>query len=153
MMINIICVGKIKKDYVIDGINDYQKMISSYTKLNIIEVKEVNTNNISKNIVDEGHNILSKINDNDYVITLEIKGEIIDSVELSKKIEYLTTYGHSSITFVIGGSNGLSSEVISRANYHLSFSSFTFPHQLMRLILVEQIYRAFTIINNKDYHK
>ena len=101
----------------------------------------------------EGELILSKINPQDYVITLEIKGQNITSEALAEKLENLKTYGTTNIVFVIGGSNGLSSEVIKRKNFGLSFSSFTFPHQLMRLILIEQIYRAYTIINHKEYHK
>lgn len=152
-MIRIIGVGKIKEQYLVDGINEYSKRLSSYTKFSVTEVKEVNTSNIEKNIYEEGQNILNVISDDEYVITLEIKGKCLDSVELSKLISERLTYGDSKISFVIGGSNGLSKEVIARSNYHLSFSSFTFPHQLMRLILAEQIYRAFTIINHKEYHK
>jgi len=152
-MYKIVCVGKIKEDFITKGINEYTKRISGFTKLEIIEVKEVNTNNISNNILEEGNNILKKINKDDYVITLEIEGKSIDSVELSKQLESLRTYGNSSIVFVIGGSNGLSEDVKKRSNYKLSFSKFTFPHQLMRLILVEQIYRSLTIENNKEYHK
>ncbi len=152
-MIKILCVGKIKEKFFTEGILEYQKRIEGYTKFSITEVKEVNTSDISKNILEEGKNLLSKITDDEFVITLEIKGKNIDSVELAKLIEEKMTYGFSKITFVIGGSNGLSDEVIRRSNYHLSFSKFTFPHQLMRLILTEQIYRAFTIINNKEYHK
>lgn len=152
-MYKIVCVGKIKEDFITKGINEYTKRISGFTKLEIIEVKEVNTNNISNNILEEGNNILKKINKDDYVITLEIEGKSIDSVELSKQLEFLRTYGNSSIVFVIGGSNGLSEDVKKRSNYKLSFSKFTFPHQLMRLILVEQIYRSLTIENNKEYHK
>lgn len=152
-MYKIVCVGKIKEDFITKGINEYTKRISGFTKLEIIEVKEVNTNNISNNILEEGNNILKKINKDDYVITLEIEGKSIDSIELSKQLESLRTYGNSSIVFVIGGSNGLSEDVKKRSNYKLSFSKFTFPHQLMRLILVEQIYRSLTIENNKEYHK
>lgn len=152
-MYKIVCVGKIKEDFIIKGINEYTKRISGFTKLEIIEVKEVNTNNINNNILEEGNNILKKINKDDYVITLEIEGKSIDSVELSKQLETLRTYGNSNIVFVIGGSNGLSDDVKKRSNYKLSFSKFTFPHQLMRLILVEQIYRSLTIENNKEYHK
>ncbi len=152
-MIKIVCVGKIKEVFLKEGINEFQKRINAYSKFEIIEVKEVNTFDIDKNISEEGHNILNVINDTEYVITLEIKGNELDSIELSKLIDSKLTYGNSIITFVIGGSNGLSDEVIRRSNYHLSFSKFTFPHQLMRLILVEQIYRAFTIINHKTYHK
>ena len=152
-MIKILCVGKIKESFFTEGIKEYQKRIEGYTKFSILEVKEVNTQDINKNILEEGKNLLSKITEDEYVITLEIKGKRIDSVELAKLIEEKQTYGFSKITFVIGGSNGLSDEVIRRSNYHLSFSDFTFPHQLMRLILSEQIYRALTITNNKEYHK
>ena len=152
-MIKILCVGKIKEKFFTEGILEYQKRLDAYTKFSIIEVKEVNTSDISKNISEEGKNILSKISDDEFVITLEILGKMIDSVELAHLIQEKMTYGFSKITFVIGGSNGLSSDVIKRSNYHLSFSKFTFPHQLMRLVLIEQIYRALTIINNKEYHK
>ena len=152
-MIKILCVGKIKEKFFTDGICEYQKRIDAYTKFSIVEVKEVNTLDINKNITEEGRNLLSKISEDEFVITLEIKGKMIDSVELARLIEEKMTYGFSKITFVIGGSNGLSSDVIKRSNYHLSFSEFTFPHQLMRLVLIEQIYRALTIINNKEYHK
>ena len=149
-MIKILCVGKIKEKFFTEGICEYQKRIDAYTKFSIVEV---NTLDINKNITEEGRNLLSKISEDEFVITLEIKGKMIDSVELARLIEEKMTYGFSKITFVIGGSNGLSSDVIKRSNYHLSFSEFTFPHQLMRLVLIEQIYRALTIINNKEYHK
>lgn len=152
-MIKIVCVGKIKENFLVSGIAEYSKRIGGYTKFSITEVKEVNTSNIVKNIFEEGRNILEKISEDEFVITLEIKGKMIDSVELAELISTKQIYGASKITFVIGGSNGLSEEVIKRSNYHLSFSKFTFPHQLMRLVLVEQIYRALTIINNKEYHK
>ena len=152
-MIKILCVGKIKERFFTEGILEYQKRIDAYTKFSILEVKEVNTSDINKNIKDEGNNLLSKITDDEFVVTLEILGKMIDSVELAHLIEEKMTYGFSKITFVIGGSNGLSDDVIKRSNYHLSFSKFTFPHQLMRLVLIEQIYRALTIINNKEYHK
>ena len=152
-MIKILCVGKIKECFFTDGIAEYEKRLNAFTKFSIVEVKEVNTNDINKNILEEGKNLLSKITEDEFVITLEINGKMIDSVELAKLIEEKLTYGFSKLTFVIGGSNGLSDDVIRRSNYHLSFSKFTFPHQLMRLILTEQIYRALTIINNKEYHK
>lgn len=152
-MIKILCVGKIKERFFTDGIAEYEKRLNAFTKFSIVEVKEVNTNDINKNILEEGKNLLSKITEDEFVITLEINGKMIDSVELAKLIEEKLTYGFSKLTFVIGGSNGLSDDVIRRSNYHLSFSKFTFPHQLMRLILTEQIYRALTIINNKEYHK
>ena len=152
-MLKIVCVGKIKEDFFEKGIKEYTKRISGFSKFNIVEVKEVNTNDISKNIFQEGKNILEKINNDEYVITLEIKGKTLDSLEFANLISNKLTYGYSKITFVIGGSNGLDEAVLKRSDYSLSFSSFTFPHQLMRLILTEQIYRALTIINNKEYHK
>ena len=152
-MLKIVCVGKIKEDFFEKGIKEYTKRISGFSKFNIVEVKEVNTNDISKNIFQEGKNILEKINNDEYLITLEIKGKTLDSVEFANLISNKLTYGYSKITFVIGGSNGLDEAVLKRSDYSLSFSSFTFPHQLMRLILTEQIYRALTIINNKEYHK
>ena len=152
-MIKILCVGKIKEDFFTNGIKEYQKRIEGFTKFSIVEVKEVNTSDILKNIEEEGKNLLSKITDDEFVITLEIKGKSIDSVELAKLIEEKLTYGMSKITFVIGGSNGLSDSVISRSNYHLSFSKFTFPHGLFRGILLEQIYRCLKINNHETYHK
>lgn len=152
-MIKLVCVGKIKENFIKDGINEYTKRLSNYDSFSIVEVKEVNTKSIIDNIKSEGENILSKINDDEYVITLEIEGKMLDSKELATFIDNKKTYGHSKITFVIGGSNGISNEVKQRSNYALSFSRFTFPHQLMRLIFVEQLYRAFTIINNQEYHK
>lgn len=152
-MVKVVCVGKIKEQYFTDGIKEYTKRITPFSKIQLVEVKEVNTEDINKNIVEEGRNILEKIERDDYVITLEIKGKMLDSIEFKEMIDKNLTYGNSKLTFVIGGSNGLSDEVISRSNYHLSFSKVTFPHQLMRLILLEQIYRAFTILNHKEYHK
>lgn len=152
-MYKIICIGKIKDKYLIDGINEYKKRIEGFSKFEIIELKEINTPDIQKNIENEGKLILEKIKKEDYVITLEILGEKLDSISFSKYLEKLLTYGSSNIVFIIGGSNGLSDEIKKRSNFSLSFSDMTFPHQLMRLILVEQIYRSLTIINNKEYHK
>lgn len=152
-MYKVVCVGKIKEKFLIEGINEYKKRIEGYQKFEIVEVKEYNTLDILKNIENEGQEILSKITKDEYVITLEILGRKLDSISFSKKLDELVTYGNSKITFVIGGSNGLSQTVKERSNFKLSFSDMTFPHQLMRLILVEQIYRAITIINNKEYHK
>lgn len=152
-MYRILCVGKIKESFIIDGIKEYLKRIDGFQKIEVVELKEYNTNVILKNIENEGKEILSKIKNDDYVVTLEIDGKELDSISFSKTLDSLATYGNSRITFVIGGSNGLSVEVKKRSNYALSFSKMTFPHQLMRLILLEQIYRALTIINNKEYHK
>lgn len=148
-MIKIICIGKIKEKYFIEGVKEYQKRLSKYTKLEIIESPDYNYD-VSKTKLEEGKNILSKIKDKDFVITLEVDGKQMDSKELSCFIDKNIS---NNITFVIGGSNGLSEEVKQRSNYSLSFSSLTFPHQLFRMILLEQIYRSFKIINNESYHK
>lgn len=152
-MIKLVCVGKIKEKFIQDGINEYTKRLSAYENFSLVEVKEVNTKTPLENIQLEGVNILNKIGSDEFVITLEIDGKSLDSIALATLIENKKTYGTSKITFVIGGSNGLSSEVKSRSNFALSFSKFTFPHQLMRLIFVEQLYRAETIINHQEYHK
>ena len=157
--INLIVLGKIKENYFKDAINEYKKMLKSYADLSIFEIMdEPCPENLSdkdmekvKNV--EGEKILSKIKDGAYVIALEIGGKSLDSVAFADKINDLMIDGHSNITFVIGGSLGLSDEVLSRADYKLSFSKMTFPHKLMRVILMEQIYRAFRIINNHPYHK
>ena len=157
-MIRIISVGRIKEKYLKDGMDEYIKRLSKFTKLEMIELKDIpvpdkaslsEENEIKK---EEGKEILSRIKD-DYVIALDLKGEMLDSVSFCKKIEEINTSGKSKITFVIGGSLGLSKEVIDRSNYQLSFSPMTFPHQLFKLILLEQIYRAYKILNNETYHK
>ena len=152
-MLKILCVGKIKEGFIKDGILEYSKRISGYDKFQITEVKEFNQKTIKQNIYDEGTLLLQEINDKDYVITLEIKGKLLTSEELAEKLTEINNYHSTRIVFVIGGSNGLDERVIARSNFHLSFSKFTFPHQLMRLILTEQIYRALTIINHQEYHK
>lgn len=152
-MIKLVCVGKIKERFIQDGINEYTKRLTAFENFSIVEVKEVNNKTPLENMTIEGENILSKIGNDEFVITLEIEGKTLDSIELAKFIDNKKTYGVSKITFVIGGSNGLSSTVKQRSNFALSFSRFTFPHQLMRLIFVEQLYRAETIINNQEYHK
>ena len=144
-MIKIICPGKIKENYLKDAILDYTKRISKYHKTEVIEVED-------SNIEEESVRILKHIDNKDYVITLEIDGNSISSEEFANKIDK-TFITNSCICFVIGGSLGLSDEVKGRSNYKLSFSSFTFPHQLFRVILLEQIYRAFKILNNETYHK
>ena len=148
-MIKIICVGKVKEQFFRDAINEYLKRLSKYTKLEIIELNDENNGDILKK---ESESILKNINDKDYVITLEIEGKEISSLELSKKIDE-TLIINSNIVFVIGGSLGLDNIVKERSNYKLSFSKLTFPHQLFRVILLEQIYRSFKIINNESYHK
>ncbi len=148
-MIKIICVGKIKEQYLRSAISEYEKRLKKFTKLEIIEVNDESNGNILEK---EKNHIIRYINDHDYVVTLEIDGNMIDSVELSKKIDQ-TLINFSNITFVIGGSYGLSDEIKKRSNYKLSFSKMTFPHQLFRVLLLEQIYRSFKIINNESYHK
>lgn len=145
-MIKIICLGKIKEEYLNNMIKDYQKRISRYHKIEIIELPD--SNNLEKEAVD----IQKHINNQDYVIALDIDGEIIDSVSLAKKIDQ-TFLTNSTITFIIGSSFGLHPDIKKRANYRLSFSKMTFPHGLFRGILLEQIYRSFKILNNETYHK
>ena len=144
-MIKIICPGKIKEKYLRDGIEDYTKRISKYHKIEIIELEDSNVN-------EEGERIIKHIDNNDYVITLEIDGNSITSEEFANKLDKIFIT-NSKICFVIGGSYGLSKLVKERSNYNLSFSRLTFPHQLFRMILLEQIYRAFKIMNNETYHK
>lgn len=148
-MIKIICVGSIKEKFYRDAIGEYSKRISKYTKLEIIELKDESTGNILEK---EANSIKKYIDSKDYIITLEIDGNMLDSVTLSKKIEK-TFLNYSNITFIIGGSYGLSNEIKQMSNYKLSFSKQTFPHQLFRVMLLEQVYRSFKIINNETYHK
>ena len=145
-MINIICLGKIKERYLNELIEDYKLRISKYHKINIIEL--VDTNDLDKEEV----NILKYIKPNDYVISLAIEGKELNSSELSKTIENIfNNYG--TIDFIIGSSNGLSSNIKNKSNMLLSFSKLTYPHGLFRGILLEQIYRSFKIMNNESYHK
>jgi 23S rRNA (pseudouridine1915-N3)-methyltransferase len=158
MKITIIAVGKIKEKYLIEGIKEYSKRLSKYTKLEIIEVPDEHApENLSKKELDiikdkEGDKIESRIKDS-YVIALAIKGIMFTSEELANKIEDIKTYNSSHITFIIGGSLGLAKSILRKANLKMSFSEMTFPHQLMRLILLEQVYRSFRINNNEPYHK
>jgi 23S rRNA (pseudouridine1915-N3)-methyltransferase len=159
MNINIISVGKVKEKYFRDAIAEYSKRLGKYCKLNITEVQDEKTpeNASSKEetaIKDkEGDGILKHIKDNMFVIALDIKGSAFKSEEFADYIENLGIIGKSNITFIIGGSLGLSEYVLSRADFRLSFSKMTFPHQLMRVILLEQIYRCFRIISGEPYHK
>ena len=145
-MIKIICVGKIKEKYLEDLINDYKTRITKYHKIEIIEVKD-------SNILDEEKEILKVINTKDFNICLDIKGERINSIELSNLINDTFTSSYGTITFIIGGSDGLTDNVKNLCNKRISFSNLTFPHGLFRGILLEQIYRSFKIINNESYHK
>lgn len=159
MKITICCVGKVKEKFYVQAIEEYSKRLSRYCKLEIIEVQDEKTpDNASENLNlqikhKEGERILAAIKDDAYVCALAIEGKMLDSVELSQKIDRLGIEGKSNIVFVIGGSLGLSKEVLDRADYYLSFSKMTFPHQLMRVILLEQIYRSYRIIKGEPYHK
>ncbi len=154
--VNILCVGKIKEKYLTDGIAEYAKRLSKMCKLSVVEVSEELSRGESAAEIDEvkrreGERLISKIKG--YAIALAIDGEPLGSVELAQRIDALSTRGVSEVTFIIGGSNGLHAQVMKRADMKLSFGAMTYPHQLMRLILAEQIYRAFMINGGKTYHK
>ena len=151
-MIKIICVGKIKENYLKEAIEEYTKRLSKYTKLELIEVMDVDNPSIDITLSKERDNILKYINPKDYIVTLEIEGNMLSSTEFSNKIDSVFST-NSCITFIIGGSNGLHDDIKKMSNYKLSFSKMTFPHQLFRVILLEQIYRSFKINNNESYHK
>ena len=159
MNITILCVGQIKEKYFRDAIAEYQKRLSRYCKLQMIEVADEKTKeNASEAENDlirkkEGERLLKHIKDSDYCITLEIDGKMLTSEGLSKEIDRLGLAGKSSLVFVIGGSIGLDTAVLKRSDYGLSFSKMTFPHQLMRVILLEQIYRSYRIMRGEPYHK
>ena len=159
MKITIFTVGKIKEKYLRDAIAEYSKRLSRYAKLEIIEVADEKTPDNASETVEtniknkEAERLLKYIRDDAYLITLEIKGKQLTSEELAQKIDTLGVQGTSHIIFVIGGSLGLGEEVLKRSNYALSFSKMTFPHQLMRVILLEQIYRSYRIISGEPYHK
>lgn len=144
-MIKIVCVGKIKEKYLKDAIDDYKKRISKYHKIEIIEVND-------SNIKEEKELILKHIDKKDYVISLDINANMLTSLELADKLDKIFIT-NSNICFVIGGSDGLDEEIKNISNYKLSFSKLTFPHQLFRVMLLEQIYRSFKILNNETYHK
>lgn len=151
-MIKIICVGKIKEKYLIDAIEEYKKRLSKYTKLQIIEVSDIDNPNKEIVLQKEKELIEKNIGSKDYVITLEIEGNMLSSVEFASKIDSIFNT-NPNITFIIGGSYGLHGDIKDRSNYKLSFSKLTFPHQLFRVNLLEQIYRVFKINNNETYHK
>ena len=159
MKISILTVGKIKEKYLRDAIAEYSKRLGRYCKLEIIEVSDEKTPDNAGETVEEairkkeGERLLKYIRDDAFVITLEITGEQLTSEKFAKKINTLGIRGVSHIQFVIGGSIGLGKEVLARSDYALSFSKMTFPHQLMRVILLEQIYRSYRIINGEPYHK
>ena len=159
MEIRILTVGKIKEKYLNDGIAEYAKRLGRYCKLTFCQVPDEKTPDKASDALNEqikateAERLMKHIRDQDYVIALAIDGKMLDSVQLSQKIGQLGVEGKSSIAFVIGGSLGLGDQVLRRADFKLSFSKMTFPHQLMKLILVEQVYRAFKIMNNQTYHK
>lgn len=155
MNISIICVGKVKEKYIIEGINEFLKRMQSFAKMRIIELKEDgNDNNRNLSIEKEGEEILRTLEKiGGYNVLLDIQGKNFSSEEMAEEIERLTVNGVSSINFIIGGSYGVSESVRRASKMKLSFSKMTFPHQLMRLILTEQIYRWFSILKNTKYHK
>lgn len=159
MNIKIVCVGKLKEKYFKDGIAEYMKRMDRYAKMKIVQVpdekapEKLSPAEMEKVKEIEGQRILNKIKDKEYVYVTAIKGKERTSEEFAKEIKDLATYGHSDITFVIGGSLGTSDAVNRRADDLISFGKFTMPHQLMRLVLSEQIYRAFMINNGSPYHK
>lgn len=151
-MIRIICVGKVKEKFYREAIEEYVKRLTKYTKLEIIEVSDVDFDNKDMILEREKENILKILNDKDYIITLEIEGKQMTSIDFSRKIDNIFL-NNSNITFIIGGSYGLHKDIKNMSNYALSFSQFTFPHQLFRIVLLEQIYRSFKIQKNESYHK
>jgi len=159
MKIKIVTVGKLKEKYLKDGIEEYSKRISRFATVDMIELADEKTpdrasDSENEKILElEGNRIISKIGDREFVIVLAIEGKTLSSEEFSKQLEQASINGYSTLTFVIGGSLGLSPQVKNRANLSLSFGRLTLPHQLMRLVLVEQIYRAFTIQQGSPYHK
>lgn len=158
MNVKVITIGSIKETYIRDGIAEFKKRIKPYANLEEIELKETlitdeSSSNIEKALDDESDKILSKINNRDYVIALDVKGRQYDSEEFSKKLEELKIDGYNDFVYIIGSSYGLSEKIKNRADLKLSFSKFTFPHQLMKLILFEQIYRWIKISKNEPYHK
>ena len=159
MKIKIVTVGKLKEKYLKDGIAEYSKRISRFTKLEMIELADEKTPDKASEIENqkiletEGARILSKVGERDFVLVLAIEGKTFSSEEFSKQLEEASIKGYSTLTFIIGGSLGLAPSVKNRANLSVSFGRLTLPHQLMRLVLVEQIYRAFTIQQGSPYHK
>ena len=151
-MIKIITVGSIKEKYLKDAIEEYTKRLSKYTNIEIVEVKDEGLVEPQKAIILEEEKILKHINEKDYLVTLEIEGKEFTSEEFAEKIDKIQLEA-SNITFIIGGSYGLSQNIKDKSRLHLSFSKMTFPHQLFRVLLLEQIYRAFKINNNESYHK
>lgn len=157
MNINIICIGKLKEKYLIEAQKEYTKRISGFSKINIIQLNDEKlSGKESEDFISrekEGDNILSKIPKNSYVISMDLNGKEYDSMSFAKNIERLNISGKSNFTFIIGGSTGISEKVLSISDEKISFSKLTFPHQLFRIMLLEQIYRSFKINNGHSYHK
>lgn len=159
MKITLICVGKLKEKYLSQGVDEYVKRLGRYCNLEIVElIDEKTPDNAGEALEDiikkkEGERILKAVKDDSYCIALAIEGTMLSSEELASKIDHLGVSGTSHISIIIGGSLGLSEDVLKRADFKLSFSKMTFPHQLMRMILLEQIYRAYRINSNQPYHK
>ena len=157
--INIICVGKLKENYLKEAISEYSKRLSKYCNLKIIEISDeklpnkINDNTIEEVKNKEGLKILENIKKDSYVFPLDLHGKQFTSEEFSEKIENITVRGFSTITFIIGGTLGISSEVLNKANEMICFSKMTFPHQLIRIFLLEQLFRAFKISNGETYHR
>ena len=151
-MIKIICVGKLKEKFFEEACQEYIKRLSKYTKLEIIEIPDFKSDIPSIELEKEKEKILPKIDGRDFIITLEIEGQQLNSIEFSEKLDKFMME-NANITFIIGGSSGLHNDIKLRANYSLSFSKMTFPHQLFRILLLEQIYRCFKIIHKETYHK
>ena len=149
MQINIVCIGKLKEKFLQEGCDEYLKRLKPYAQVSVVELKEDGRDDVEN----EGKSILEKIEGKDYVISLDLKGEMLSSEKISQKIDELALKGISNLTFVIGGSNGLSKVVLQRSNHRLCFSKMTFTHQMIRMILLEQIYRAFKISRGEPYHK
>ena len=150
-MIKIVCVGKIKENYLKDAIDEYIKRLSKYTRIEIIELQDMNYD-IKKTLETEKNNIINHIKSNDYNILLDINGKELNSIEFSNTINKIRN-NYSNINFIIGGSYGVHDDIKNMTNERISFSKLTFPHQLFRVILLEQIYRSFKILNNEEYHK
>ena len=156
--INIICVGKLKEKYLKEAVNEYKKRLTKYCNINIIEINDEQIpNKINENIKEqikekECKKIMENIRNDSYVIPLDLKGKQFTSEEFSCKLENIQTQGYSNITFIIGGTLGLTSEILKRANESICFSEMTFPHQLIRVFLLEQIFRGFKISKNETYH-
>ena len=151
-MIKIITVGKLKEKYLKEAQEEYLKRLGKYTKIELIEVEDSKVDDAKQALLEEKNNILKYIDSKDYIITLEIEGKQLSSPELAEKIDK-TFITNSNITFIIGGSYGMHQEVLDQSNFRLSFSKITFPHQLFRILLLEQLFRSYKILNNEKYHK